>query len=239
MTLAERCYEVVARWPTSAAIQLPDNGRNMPLRCRNLSRCKQDVDAASKVYLHYLETRKFHFCFRRKHFKHKRRRWRRRWHTHSCSTCVSQTAPKPEVESAAHLVLVRIYIWSDSGGCRFQSLQTGRLAAEETTTAGHLTQLWVLTVWRHQDMFRWRTGGGSAAVPEPPSLDRCCTLDESEPGATKDEKTIHAINYYNSLSPVLSNHRGHVWRGFFHRCDETSYGLYCNLLLASIRGQME
>ncbi|TWW68732.1 hypothetical protein D4764_19G0005300, partial [Takifugu flavidus] len=50
-----------------------------------------------------------------------------------------RTAPKPEVESAAHLVVVRIYICPDSGGCRFQSRQTGRLA-EETTTAGHLTQ---------------------------------------------------------------------------------------------------
>lgn len=55
-----------------------------------------------------------------------------------------------------------------------------------------LTQL--LTLWHQRNTSLWGAGRGSAAAPEPPSLDRCCKRDELEPRA----KTGHEISYNNS-----------------------------------------
>lgn len=145
------------------------------------------------LFTSFRNCRKFRFCFRgRKQCKHKRKRLKPPIRAQSCPH-VSRTAPKPEVESSFPPVL-RIYLRPDSGGCWFQSLHLDWLAAEETKAAGHLTQLWALRVWRHQDMFWWRTGGGSAAAPEPPSLDRYYKPDELEPGAQKGQKKGHGIH---------------------------------------------
>ena len=45
---------------------------------------------------------------------------------------------------------------------------------------------------------RGQAAGGSAAGPEPPSLDRCCKLDELEPTRENERETRHLL-YYDIL----------------------------------------